>query len=113
MSSRPIAMAGLAILGRSIAPDIIRRNRALTRRFALCRVAQLREEPCSWTCRPGQRGRRRVVPSADATVLRVTAPVSAVPAPLLEIRNIALRFGGIVALDGVSFALGSKARSSG
>ena len=27
------------------------------------------------------------------------------PFPLLEIRNVALRFGGIVALDGVSFAL--------
>ena len=27
-------------------------------------------------------------------------------APLLEIRDIALRFGGIVALDGVSFAIG-------
>jgi branched-chain amino acid transport system ATP-binding protein len=27
------------------------------------------------------------------------------PAPLLEIRDVALRFGGIVALDGVSFAI--------
>jgi branched-chain amino acid transport system ATP-binding protein len=27
------------------------------------------------------------------------------PLPLLEVRNVALRFGGIVALDGVSFAL--------
>ena len=27
------------------------------------------------------------------------------PSPLLEVRNVALRFGGIVALDGVSFAL--------
>ena len=30
---------------------------------------------------------------------------SPLPSPLLEVRNVALRFGGIVALDGVSFAL--------
>jgi branched-chain amino acid transport system ATP-binding protein len=35
------------------------------------------------------------------------APVSAAPSrrPLLEVRDIALRFGGIVALDGVSFTI--------
>jgi len=33
-----------------------------------------------------------------------TAP-EASPAPLLEIRDVALRFGGIVALDGVSFTI--------
>ena len=31
--------------------------------------------------------------------------VGAAPAPLLEIRDVALRFGGIVALDGVSFTI--------
>jgi branched-chain amino acid transport system ATP-binding protein len=30
---------------------------------------------------------------------------SAVPSPLLEVRDVALRFGGIVALDGVSFTI--------
>jgi branched-chain amino acid transport system ATP-binding protein len=30
---------------------------------------------------------------------------SPMPSPLLEVRNVALRFGGIVALDGVSFTL--------
>jgi len=30
---------------------------------------------------------------------------SAVPSPLLEVRDVALRFGGIVALDGVSFMI--------
>jgi branched-chain amino acid transport system ATP-binding protein len=35
-----------------------------------------------------------------------TTPIRAPPsAPLLEIRNVALRFGGIIALDGVSFSI--------
>ena len=33
------------------------------------------------------------------------APVAAIELPLLEIRDVALRFGGIVALDGVSFTI--------
>jgi branched-chain amino acid transport system ATP-binding protein len=43
------------------------------------------------------------VASADAALAAGSAPAGA--APLLEIRDVALRFGGIVALDGVSFAL--------
>src|SRR5262245_17417658 len=41
------------------------------------------------------------VSAADAGV----GPGSSLRQPLLEIRDIALRFGGIVALDGVSFAI--------
>ena len=33
------------------------------------------------------------------------APLSAMRTPLLEIRDVAVRFGGIVALDGVSFTI--------
>jgi branched-chain amino acid transport system ATP-binding protein len=40
----------------------------------------------------------------DATAIREPALAPA-RAPLLEIRDIALRFGGIIALDGVSFTL--------
>jgi branched-chain amino acid transport system ATP-binding protein len=43
--------------------------------------------------------------SAGVTGLRNPAGAAATRAPLLEIRDIALRFGGIVALDGVSFAI--------
>ena len=41
-------------------------------------------------------------PSAGTTTASVAA---ASAAPLLEVRDVALRFGGIVALDGVSFAI--------
>src|SRR6266581_9704245 len=44
--------------------------------------------------------------SAGVTAARREPAGEADPrAPLLEIRDIALRFGGIVALDGVSFAI--------
>ncbi len=43
--------------------------------------------------------------SAGVTALREPAGEAVPRAPLLEIRDIALRFGGIVALDGVSFAI--------
>src|SRR5260370_33699714 len=43
--------------------------------------------------------------SAGVTALRQQAGAADPRAPLLEIRDIALRFGGIVALDGVSFAI--------
>ncbi len=54
--------------------------------------------------RSSSRWRRAV---ADANVVTIGAPASETIArsPLLEIRDIALRFGGIVALDGVSFDL--------
>jgi branched-chain amino acid transport system ATP-binding protein len=44
---------------------------------------------------------------ASVGVTAVGGPVSEAPArvPLLEIRDIAVRFGGIVALDGVSFTI--------
>jgi branched-chain amino acid transport system ATP-binding protein len=45
------------------------------------------------------------VTSAGETAMRGPANEAASRAPLLEIRDIALRFGGIVALDGVSFAI--------
>ena len=41
----------------------------------------------------------------EAASLDVAARVGASGAPLLEIRDIALRFGGIIALDGVSFTI--------
>jgi len=43
--------------------------------------------------------------SAGVTARREPAGAADPRAPLLEIRDIALRFGGIVALDGVSFAI--------
>ena len=43
--------------------------------------------------------------SAGETAMRGPANEAASRAPLLEIRDIALRFGGIVALDGVSFTI--------
>jgi branched-chain amino acid transport system ATP-binding protein len=45
------------------------------------------------------------VTSAGETATREPASEAASRAPLLEIRDIALRFGGIVALDGVSFTI--------
>ncbi|MGC2413232.1 MAG: ABC transporter ATP-binding protein [Stellaceae bacterium] len=44
---------------------------------------------------------------ASADITAIGGPMSAAAArtPLLEIRDIAVRFGGIVALDGVSFAI--------
>jgi len=45
------------------------------------------------------------VTSAGETAMRGPANEAASRAPLLEIRDIALRFGGIVALDGVSFTI--------
>ena len=43
--------------------------------------------------------------SAGVAAMRASATEAVADAPLLEIRDIALRFGGIVALDGVSFAI--------
>ncbi|HEX3883680.1 MAG TPA: ABC transporter ATP-binding protein [Stellaceae bacterium] len=43
--------------------------------------------------------------SLDELTASGAAPLSAVRAPLLEIRDVAVRFGGIVALDGVSFTI--------
>jgi branched-chain amino acid transport system ATP-binding protein len=43
--------------------------------------------------------------AAVGTAERYPAAQSPSPGPLLEIREIALRFGGIVALDGVSFTI--------
>ncbi len=43
--------------------------------------------------------------SAASTTMRAPAARAASLSPLLEIRDIAVRFGGIVALDGVSFTL--------
>jgi branched-chain amino acid transport system ATP-binding protein len=43
--------------------------------------------------------------AAVGTAERYPAAQSSSPGPLLEIRDIALRFGGIVALDGVSFTI--------
>ena len=43
--------------------------------------------------------------SAGVTGMHRPADAAAPHAPLLEIRDVALRFGGIVALDGVSFAI--------
>jgi branched-chain amino acid transport system ATP-binding protein len=43
--------------------------------------------------------------AAVETAERYPATRAPTPNPLLEIRDIALRFGGIVALDGVSFAI--------
>ena len=40
-----------------------------------------------------------------AAAAGATAAAAAPDRPLLEVRNIALRFGGIVALDGVSFTI--------
>jgi branched-chain amino acid transport system ATP-binding protein len=45
------------------------------------------------------------VASTGVTARREPAGEAVPRAPLLEIRDIALRFGGIVALDGVSFAI--------
>jgi branched-chain amino acid transport system ATP-binding protein len=45
------------------------------------------------------------VARADAAATPEPTVASLAPAPLLEIRDIALRFGGIVALDGVFFDL--------
>jgi branched-chain amino acid transport system ATP-binding protein len=46
-----------------------------------------------------------VVASAEPVLAGGAVAGVAAPAPLLEIRDVALRFGGIVALDGVSFTL--------
>ncbi len=43
--------------------------------------------------------------SAGVTAMHEPAGDAVPPAPLLEIRDVALRFGGIVALDGVSFVI--------
>ncbi len=43
--------------------------------------------------------------SADITAIGEPMSAAAARPPLLEIRDIAVRFGGIVALDGVSFAI--------
>ena len=43
---------------------------------------------------------------ADVATIAAPAPQTKTAAPLLEVRDIALRFGGIVALDGVSFDVG-------
>ena len=43
--------------------------------------------------------------SAGVAVVPASVSEAVADAPLLEIRDIALRFGGIVALDGVSFAI--------
>jgi branched-chain amino acid transport system ATP-binding protein len=45
------------------------------------------------------------VASADITAIGGRVRETTAGAPLLEIRDIAVRFGGIVALDGVSFAI--------
>src|SRR5688500_3449283 len=50
---------------------------------------------------------RQRLPVASVADAAAVAPAAgrAVTGPLLEIRDIALRFGGIVALDGVSFTI--------
>jgi branched-chain amino acid transport system ATP-binding protein len=47
-----------------------------------------------------------VVADSDTLARPAAAPAAIPAARLLEVRDIALRFGGIVALDGVSFTIG-------
>ena len=44
---------------------------------------------------------------AIATLLQLTLPPSPSPDPLLAVRDVVVRFGGIIALNGVSFTVGT------
>src|SRR6266849_6981751 len=61
------------------------------------------------TARAGSSRRLRAVVSADVAASAPggsePAPAATASGPLLQVRDVALRFGGIVALDGVSFDL--------
>jgi branched-chain amino acid transport system ATP-binding protein len=90
---------------------------ALTRRLALGRFAARSANKTSrqqnnrrkppWTACAGYGCRWPAVASVAEAPSGAPARDVAADRPLLEIRNIALRFGGIVALDGVSFTLGT------